>query len=216
MNLRRWTRNWVWKLASLGIAVLSWIMVSGSSEHSTSISVPIQYRNLPRNLDISSEMVEQVHLSLRGTASRLARLSPASMPIVIDLRGVTSAGERTFTLNDDSLKLPAGVNVERVIPSQIRLRFELRKRALVPVLVRFTAPRTDPVEVSPTTLEIVGPESRVNRIRQVDTDPVDVMTLARQGQVKTEAFSGDPQVRFSGSAIILVRVSGNSSKDKRQ
>ena len=213
MNLRSWNRNLGWKLASLGLAIFAWLLFSGSREHSMTVSVPVQYRNLPRDLDISSEMIEQVHLSLRGGASRLARVTPASLPIVIDMRSVTSPGERTFSVNEDNLKLPAGVTVERVVPSQIRLRLEVRKRLQVPVMVRFSAKNEQPVEVIPTTLEIIGPESRVNRITHVETDPVDVETLTEKGRVRTEAFSGDPQVRFAGSSVILVRVSGNSPKN---
>jgi len=213
MKRRVWTRNWPWKLASLAIAILAWMTFSGARELSMSVSVPLQYRNLPPDLDISSDMVEQVHLSLRGSANRLSRINPASMPIVIDLRGISSAGEHTFTVNEENLRLPAGVTVERVIPSQIRVQLEVRKRATVPVQVRFTAPPAGPVEVVPATLEIVGPESRVDRIRRVATDPIDTETLRSKGQVRTEAFSGDPQVRFEGSSEILVKMSENPSKD---
>lgn len=213
MKKRALTRNWIWKLASLLIAILIWMVFSGARELTMSVSVPLQYRNLPRDLDISSDLVEQVHLSLRGSANRLSRINPASMPIVIDLRGISSAGEHTFTVNEENLKLPAGVTVERVIPSQIRLHLELRKRATVPVLVRFTAPPAGPVEVVPPSLEIVGPESRVDRIRRVATDPVDTETLRSKGQVTTEAYSGDSQVRFAGSSEVLVKVSENPPKD---
>ncbi|MCC7154809.1 MAG: hypothetical protein IT161_09570 [Bryobacterales bacterium] len=213
MKRRVWTRNWPWKLASLAIAILAWMTFSGARELSMSVSVPLQYRSLPPDLDISSDMVEQVHLSLRGSANRLSRINPASMPIVIDLRGISSAGEHTFTVNEENLRLPAGVTVERVIPSQIRVQLEVRKRATVPVQVRFTAPPAGPVEVVPATLEIVGPESRVDRIRRVATDPIDTETLRSKGQVRTEAFSGDPQVRFEGSSEILVKMSENPSKD---
>jgi hypothetical protein len=207
-------RNWGWKLAALAASTVAWLTFSGSRELSASISAPVQYRNLPRNLDISSEMVEQVHLSLRGPAARLSRVSPESVPVVIDLSGVTAAGERTFPIDEKTVTVPPGIEVDRIVPSQIRLTLEVRTKRQVPVLVRYSRPVTLGVEVIPPALEIVGPESHVDRIDQVQTDPVDPGTLAARGEIQTQAFTGDPQVRFGGSSVVRLRIANGAPKDE--
>lgn len=206
------TRNLGVKIASLSLAILAWMIFSGSRQVTMSISVPVQYRNLPRDLEISSEMVEQVHLNLLGAPARLARIQPTSMPIVIDLNSVQSDGERTFSLNEKNVDLPIGISLERAVPSQIRLTLEVRSQREVPVQARFLGGTGPEVACSPAQLTIIGPMSRVNRVAQVDTDPIDPALLKAHGEVMVEAFSADPQVHFAGSARVRVSLRESSKK----
>jgi hypothetical protein len=216
--VRHWGRNWGWKLVSLAASVALWMAFTGERELSTSIAVPVQYRNLPRQLDISSDMVEQVHLHLRGSSNRLGHLNAAAVPAVIDLGVVPSPGERTFSISDENLKLPAGISLERVVPSQIRLRLENRISRDVPVWVRYSGPK--PAEASiaekviPPSLTIIGPESRVTRILHVDTDPIDAAAIQR-AEVQTQVYSGDPQVHFSGPFVVTVKLVSQSKDNNK-
>jgi YbbR domain-containing protein len=206
----RFFDDWGWRLASLAAAVILWWTFSSSQELNTTISAPVQYLNLPRNLDISSEMVEEIHLHLRGPASVLTRLTQQPAAAVLDLSQVHSAGERTFTLGDNNLRLPRGILVERVVPSQIRLRFEPRASREVPVVPRVVGVPAGmylgKVEADPAHLNILGPQSRVERIRHVETDPADVSGSPQGGEFRVNAYAGDPQVFFAGSAAVTVRV----------
>ncbi|MGA2592327.1 MAG: hypothetical protein ABSH32_20640 [Bryobacteraceae bacterium] len=47
------TQNVGWKLLSLAAAVLLWIAVASEPELSTFISLPVEYKNLPTDLEIS-------------------------------------------------------------------------------------------------------------------------------------------------------------------
>lgn len=204
------TRNLGWKAASVGVAFLLWMTMSGSRETTMSIAVPVQYRNVPNHIEISSQMIEQIHLILRGPSVRLSRLSSAELPVIVDLSKVSGTGETTFTVGTDNVALPAGVALERSIPSQIRLRLETRISRQVPIRLRYVQVPPGMMvanhEVDPSTVTIVGPESRVAKIEFVETDPVDLRTLDDNGEARTMAYAGDPQVVFTSSAAVKVRV----------
>lgn len=191
-------------------AFLLWLIFSGARELTTAISVPIQYRNIPKNLEISSEMVEEAHLVLRGPSTRLARLSGAEIPVIINLGSVTTAGQRTFSLDQRNVTLPPSVVLERALPAQVRLRFEQRITRQAPVHVRFeNIPAGHVVEgftVEPPALEILGPRSSVLRIDKVEADPVDLSGAQPQNGYLTSAFAGDQRVIFTGQAAVRVRV----------
>jgi YbbR domain-containing protein len=200
-----------WKLFCLAAAFLLWVTFSGAQEITTSISAPVQYRNIPRNLDISSEMVEQVHLHLRGPSPQLSRLGPSALPIIIDLAKSKSPGERTFTLEAANLNLPAGVALERAVPAQIRVRLEVRASREVQVVARTqglpAGLRLVKTEIEPGQLNILGPESRVARIQQVETDPLDLTgAIAGESEYKVHVFAGDPQVNFATLPIVKVKL----------
>jgi YbbR domain-containing protein len=204
------TRNFGIKLFSLAIAILLWAVLSGSRESTASISAPVQYRNIPKSLEISSEIVEQVHLLLRGPSLSLTRLSNNDVPVVLDLSQVKGPGETTFTISLDNVALPSGVLLERAIPGQVRLRLETRVALDVPVRVRYeylpAGMEIAEEEVIPPRLQVIGPESRISTIQFVETDPVDLRMLDGNGEATTAAFAGDPQVIFTGSSLVRVRV----------
>ena len=74
--MRRFFRNSLWKIVSLAAALGLWVVLVGDPEVMTSISAPIHYKNLPRDLDIASEVPERVQIEIRGpSAKRSARRS---------------------------------------------------------------------------------------------------------------------------------------------
>lgn len=204
------TRNFGWKLTSLAVAVMIWLGLSGSRESTTSITAPVQYRNIPKTLQISSEMVERVHFVLRGPSLTLSRLSSQPFPLVIDLSSVRGPGESTFTISRENADLPETIMLERAIPSQIRLTLETRVARTVPVKVRFSnmpeGMHASAVSVSPDKLQIIGPESRVRTIEEVLTDPVDLRMLNAEGEARTTCYAGDPNVNFTASPQVRVKV----------
>jgi YbbR domain-containing protein len=207
---RFFTRNFGWKLTSLAVATLIWLGLSGSRESTTSITAPVQYRNIPKTLQISSEMVERVHFVLRGPSLTLSRLSSQPFPLVIDLSSVRGPGESTFTISRENADLPETIMLERAIPSQIRLTLETRVARTVPVKVRYSnlpeGMRVATVAVTPDKLTIIGPESRVKTIDEVYSDPVDLRMLNAEGEARTTCYAGDPNVNFTASPQVRVKV----------
>ncbi|MEZ5353009.1 MAG: CdaR family protein [Bryobacteraceae bacterium] len=211
--LRLITNRWPYKLFSLAAAALLWLVLVEEPEVSTSILVPVQYRNMPKDLEISSDVRDRIHVEVRGPASKLtpARLDDAS--VVMDLGFVGRAGERTFPVKDN-MHLPGGVALDRAVPAQVRVRFEKRVTREVPVVVRIGSPPRGyeivSQQVAPGRVRLVGPESRVREVESVETDPVD-LTDTDESPKETEEFLvktyvADPQVRVDGDGRVAVRV----------
>lgn len=203
-------RNLAWKLFALVGAFLLWFAINGANDLTESVSVPVQYRNIPQNLDTGSDLIEQVHLILRGPSLLLSRASTNPWPVVIDLAGAKSPGERTFSITAANIRLPGGVMLEKAIPGQIRLRLESRTRKPVGIHVRLDhvpdGMRATVAEVNPPSLTVVGPENRVRPITDVETDLVDVRTLEPGGRTRTVAYSPDPRVSFTTTPTVAVRI----------
>jgi YbbR domain-containing protein len=204
-------RNLTWKFAALACSFLLWLAINGANDLTESVSVPVQYRNIPQNLDIGSDLIEQVHLILRGPSLLLSRASTNPSPVVIDLAEARGPGERTFSITAANVRLPGGVTLEKAQPGQIRLRLESRTHKLVQVHVRVDhvpeGMQATVDEINPPTLGIVGPENRVRPIVDVEADPVDVRTLDSGGRARTVAYVPDPRVSFTTAPSIAVRIS---------
>ena len=205
------TRNLGWKLLSLLIAIALWLAVAREPELATSLSVPIQFKNIPEDLDIGSEVPDRIHLEIRGPSGRLTRDNLADVAMVLDLSDAR-LGERTYTVRDVNFNLPAGVSFYRAVPSQITLRFERLMSREVPVYPRFSKLPPEGYRIKstpspqPKMVRIRGPEERVKRIDQVMTDPIDLSAAVGEQEFRTHVNVGDPQVRLEVPTVITLKV----------
>jgi hypothetical protein len=205
--------NFGWKLLSLAVAFTIWTVVSTEGELNMVTPVQLEYRNVPDNLEISSDPVSTVRLELRGPSEALRDMGAngvARPGIVLDM-GSVQPGQRTFPIDDGAVKLTRGVRLVRAIPSEVRFEFERRATRSVPVSVRFTGQGDNGYvvaryEVSPKQAWIVGPSSHVGRVAFATTDPVDVSSLAGTAEFSVNAFVNDDFVRFQSASLVTVTV----------
>lgn len=218
----RWiTANLGWKILALGIAVLLWLSVASEPELSTFLSVPVEFKNMPSDLDISSDIVETVYLETRGPSGRLRDLSDSGAAVFLDFGAVQQPGLRTFTISQDNVILPRDIQLVRSIPAQLQFRFEKREIRRVPVEVRVSRPpaagyHVAEMRIQPPAVAIVGPEDSVVRTHSALTDPIDLSGVVSTTQFRVNTFLTERHARFQGSSQVVVRVTVKKNTEPRQ
>ncbi len=209
--MRRIFDNLGWKLVSLMLAVFLWFFAIGEPTVTTFESAPVAFRDIPSGLEIVSDVPETVRLEVKGPQSVLERAGSKDIAVVLDLSSVHSPGLRTFTIGQQDVLLPSGVELVRPIPSQIRLRFEQRISVTVPIKIRFSGSAPDgyavrQAEADPKEVSIAGAENRVRQIDFVETDPIDLTNVVGERTFRVDAFVGDPQIRIESPSLVTVKV----------
>lgn len=205
------TRNIGWKLLALAMAIALWIAVAREPELATTLSVPIEFKNIPEDLDIGANVLERVRLELRGPSGRLSRDNLTDVAVILDLSDA-NAGERTYNIRPANVNLPAGVNFYRAVPSQVTLRFDRMVTREVEIAIPpFSKGPPEGYRVRAYTLEpsktkIRGPGQRVRNIERVMVDPVDLSGVVSQAAFHTHINIGDPQVRLEIPSDVTLRV----------
>jgi YbbR domain-containing protein len=208
----RWlTHNLGWKLLSLLAAFLVWWNIANDPDLATFLSAPVQFRNYPNDLEISSTIVDTIDVEARGPSGQLRDLRNSHFSAVIDFSTVKTPGERTFTLTGKEVQLPRGVQLVRTVPAQLRFTFERRATrelkidvptfGVLPVGLSLIG-----IEAYPPALTVTGPESRVHAASNAVTDPLDLRQVTASVDRHMSVYVSEPEVRIVNTPQVTVKI----------
>jgi YbbR domain-containing protein len=205
------TNNVGWKLLSLAATFFIWVNIASEPELATILSAPVEYKNYPKDLEISSTIVDTVNVEARGPSGQVRDLSESRIAAIVDFASVKAPGERTITLTSAQLNLPRGIELIRVIPAQLRFRFERRASKTLSVEVPYSGQMSPGLtvvhaDIVPPTLTIAGPESRVAAVQRAVSDPFDLSQVTGDTQQKLSVYIAEPQVRFVSVPQVTVKI----------
>jgi YbbR domain-containing protein len=203
-------RNLGLKVLSIGIAGLLWLVVAGERVVERALRVPIEFQNVPTGVEIVGDAPESVTVRVRGSSGALGRLAAGDLSTVLDLRSA-KPGRRMFHLSAAQVGTPSGIEVLQVSPSTLTLTFETSGVRVVPVRVEVDgAParghRLGEVTVEPATVQVVGPESALRKVRQAVTEPVSIAGASGTRRETVTVGIPDPAVRLRAPQVAQVTV----------
>jgi len=166
------------KIVALTMATLLWLTVAGEHIVERIIRVPVEFRNIPSELEVVGDPPDTVDVRLRGSSTFISGLDPGEVVAVLDL-DKARPGSRLFHIRNEDVRSPFGVEVTQVVPATVGVELEKSARRVVPVVAQVEgdpAPGfvVGPIVAEPSTVEVVGPESRVKRLAQAITEPIDL------------------------------------------
>jgi YbbR domain-containing protein len=198
------------KILALVIAIGLWWLIGRDPVVESIVTAPVQFRHAPESLIMSSESPLEVQVSITGPERIVRSLRPSEVSAILDLSGI-HPGERTFDLLPRQVQVPRGLNVTRVVPSQIHIEFSPSATRTVDVRPRVIGTFvsgygiTD-VTADPAQITIEGPQNRVSAIDTAITDPVDATGVVGKATFTTHAYVADPLVRVQHPGPIHVTV----------
>lgn len=217
-QIRRVFDHALTKLLAVCIAVAMWWGVARDPVIEVSVTAPIEFHNVPDNLEISSETIPTAQIRVRGPARVLRDLERSDVHPSMDLQGATP-GERTYELSGRQIQLPQGAEVVQIVPGNFRVQFDRRASKQVEVRPRVIGTfasgyRILQATAVPDKVTIVGPAKRVEAIENAITDPVDASGVIGRATFTTHAYISDPLVRFVNPGPINVIVITEKSSSR--
>jgi hypothetical protein len=119
--------NWQLKLAGLVVALFVWAWVRTGRLEKVSITVPLEYANMPRSVRFVRRPPSTISVTVRADPSSIGALSGGAMKVVADLEGV-APGEETIGIDLEDVVHPLDVWVISVAPSSLDLSFRKARR----------------------------------------------------------------------------------------
>jgi YbbR domain-containing protein len=208
------------KVVSLLLAVGLWLAVARDPIAEVEVRVPIEFQNLPANLEIDSANSTEVQIRVRGPERLIHRLQAADVHAEINLATVRP-GERTFDLSSPQIHVPQDLEVVQIIPGQFHLSFDDRETRKIEVRPRVTGNfasgmRVTQVIADPPNVTITGPRRRVEAVEAATTDPVDATGVMMRATFVTHAYVTDPLIQVAHPTSIRVTVTMEGSGDGKK
>jgi YbbR domain-containing protein len=208
------------KVVSLLLAIGLWLAVARDPVAEVEVRVPIEFQNLPANLEIDSANSTEVEIRVRGPERLIHRLQAADVHAGINLATVR-AGERTFDLSSSQIHVPQDLEVVQIIPGQFHLSFDERETRRIDVQPRVTGTfasgqRVTQVIADPPNVTITGPRRRVEAVEAAITDPVDASGVMTRATFVTHAYVTDPLIQVAHPTSIRVTVIMERSGDEKK
>jgi YbbR domain-containing protein len=193
------THNWLTKVFSLALAVMLWMTVATQTSSEIGMDLPIEYRNIPKDLEVTGDAINVVHVRLRGASNVIRGISAEDISTTLDLADIVP-GEKTVPLTAQNVSVPFGVEVVRVSPARIQLNLErtmTRTLPVTPTLEGMPAKgyRLDQVVIQPKAGEVQGPESSIKVMESIPTAVLNIEGVQTDIKQSVDLEPPDPLVR---------------------
>jgi YbbR-like protein len=195
------------KVLSMVLALTLFMLVRNDKDASSGAYVKVVY-TLPEDRVLVSDPPLEVKVGVRGPWSKLQHLDRALEPIRIDLSRIQTPDLR---IDEDMIKLPAGVRVASIVPSEVHVAMEPRAVREVPVQPILEGEPAEGYRVAKVTAEpghvrVDGAKSAVTAMLRAPTRPLRVADV-RGPLDGTVALEPPPaHTRFVGAATVRVAV----------
>ena len=166
------------KILSLVLAVSLWFFVTYRGQSEMILDAPIEFKNVPKGLELLRRNVKSVSLNIRGHERMLKSLRPMDVRVVIDMTGAKN-GDNDFYFDKADIVIPRTIKVLRMDPTYMRVVLDESVKKVLPVKVPIigTVERGYSIKalsVSPQHVTVEGAKTEVHRIAVLRTEPLDV------------------------------------------
>ena len=185
------------KILSLVIAVALYFIVYGQSNRTElTLTLPIEFKNLPQDKIILIPTNRQAQVTIRGPSHQISAVATSSQVFSINLPSNIS-NNYEVPLSANYLKLAFSVQAININPS----KFELVLDDLISKTVNVEIPTIGRLNsnyklvsllVEDKNVQIRGPSIEVNKVETIETLPLDLRNISESG-------TRDLGLRVSGS-----------------
>jgi len=218
-GFRHIARDLPLKAASLVLACLLWFVIAAEQTSEVGLSVPVELRNVPRDLELTGDAVNSVDVRLRASPGVVHQLGPGQISAFVELAG-SGEGERIIHLTPEAFRVPFGVQIVKINPAILTLNFERTLLRVVPVRPRVLgrpAPGYEVAEIAsePAEVSVAGPKSRVQEVESAFTEPISVEGATASVVEQVTIGLPDPLLRIEGNPRARASVRIREAHAKR-
>ncbi len=166
------------KILSVALAMSLWFFVTYRGQSEIVIDVPIEFKNIPKGLEILRQNVKRVSLNISGHERLLKGLRPMDAMVGVDLSNAKK-GEAVYYLDKGNIVIPRTIKVLRIEPTSVKVTLDESTSKVVPVRAHIIGSpengyKVRSIDVRPLSIEIEGAKTEVARVALLRTELIDI------------------------------------------
>ncbi|MFW6293383.1 MAG: YbbR-like domain-containing protein [Spirochaetota bacterium] len=210
--VRRALENWPAKIIALGIAIVIVLFNDLADVSERYFSVPLELR-LDGDVVPGAEHTNRIRVELRGEESQIFEVLEEDIVAYADFTEHTTEG--VFRAPVEVQRTGSALDMEAleisVEPANVTVTLEeklVRSLEVVPDIAGFPPPgyELSDYRVSPTTVGVEGPRSRVEGLTQILTEEINMTSRTSDFSERVRLARPDPLVDFPGGSIVDFRA----------
>ncbi|MDA2928010.1 CdaR family protein [Acidobacteria bacterium AH-259-G07] len=212
MNILRafFLKNLGLKVISVLLAFLLWLTITVPEMVQRTLSLPVEFVNMPSQLEISDDYDKEVEVVIRSDRST-STLDERNLAVVIDLKGAVPGTELIRLTEGNIRNKPSGVEILFIDPARIRLQLESTLRKIVEVTPELVGNPANGFEVTnvrviPSEVMISGPKSRVLSVSTAKTEPIAIEGHSSTLRLNAYLDLEDPRLRIENTPSVNMVV----------
>jgi YbbR domain-containing protein len=180
-NFLNWPNNWVLKLVSLLFAVLLWYFVVGEDKVDTTIYVPVEIVNLPRELVIANQFRRQIEVTISGPRGLISGINRQHISRTINLSKATP-GTMVVRNDPETMPFPRGITVLRLQPTHVTLLIDRLVEKDLPIQAKTEGEPAEGYELAeilfePPFIRLAGPQGILEPTKTLHSKVIDLSGL---------------------------------------
>ncbi len=204
------TRNLAPKIVSFALVLAVWGLMTGQQRAELWLTIPLEYRNMPPNMQIAGDPTNRVEVGIRGPRGIISAISPDQVRAHIDLSRCP-LGANNFHLTAENIRTPLGAEIIKINPGAVRIRLEEVKSRSVPVRAHLVGRlpalmRLKSVLIEPSAILLQGPESTLEKVQELSTEQIDLSQVRGSGRVVVGVEINSPYLRLAPNQPSKVNV----------
>ena len=194
------TANLVPKIVAFIIVLVLWGLIGGQPRAEVWLTVPLEYRNMPANMEIAGDLLNRVEVGIRGPRGMISRVTPDQIRAHVDL-SQAMRGLNNIRLTPENIYAPTGTEITKLNPASVRIWLENVKTRSVQVKAQVVGKlpkslRLKTIWVDPPFVVLQGPESTLAKVREIFTEAVDLSSLQENKKISVGLAIESPQVHL--------------------
>ncbi len=170
--------NWQYRVLAILLALACWYVVSGQEKVETWLEVPLEFVNLPPQMEITSGLVSKLQVRIRGTSNQVRSLNVGRLAYKLDL-GKIGVGANVIPLVPESMTITSAVEVVEISPTRLELVADVVVSKTVPVRLDWAGLPGDDVQfknatVFPDQVTVTGFASALESVDSISTALVQI------------------------------------------
>ncbi len=215
--------NWGLKLLALLLAFVLWLSLIPEERtfSEKTVAVPLETLNVPAGMEIAEKPATDIDVSIRAPNSIINTITPANVFAKLDLEKAT-VFQQEYPLNESMISIPPGGQVVRISPNKVRIKLERTRQMVLDIAAVIVGKPKEGlavagVEISPSRVEVEGPESKIREKDKVTTSPVNISGIEATTNFTADLILPRPELRLAGSqdqvqVRVVIREAGTREK----